>query len=147
MKEKKNFKKRIKNFLLSASIFLLILLFGIIVTFTVFYNKYDLNVSKLTSVNNGIRVYSSSGEDTTLYNTNRSIVEIESLPDYVVQAFIDVEDKRFYDHNGYDLKRIFKAGFVNLTTKSKSQGASTISQQLIKNALLSNEKTYSRKIQ
>lgn len=147
MKRKKTLRKKFKYFLLTASIFALISLLAIIVTFTVFYNKYDLNVSKLTSVNNGIRVYTSAGEDTTLYNTNRSIVEIESLPDYVVQAFIDVEDKRFYSHKGFDLKRILKAGIVNLTTKTKSQGASTISQQLIKNALLTNEKTYSRKIQ
>ncbi len=110
------------------------------------YNKYELDIQKLTSTNNGIRVYSSNGTEHTLYNTNRSVVELESLPNYVPQAFIDVEDKRFYKHNGYDLKRILKAAFVNFTTKSKSQGASTISQQLIKNALLTNKKTYGRKI-
>jgi len=116
------------------------------IVFSTLYNKYQLDINELTSLNNGIKVYSSNGEDTTLYNSNRSIVEIETLPDYVVQAFVDVEDKRFYEHKGFDLKRIAKAGFVNFTTQSKSQGASTISQQLIKNALLSNEKTYSRKI-
>lgn len=147
MKKKTKLKNKFKYFLLIISILILILLFSLFITFGVFYNRYELNINKLTSVNNGIRVYSFSGEDTTLYNTNRSIVEIETLPDYVIQAFIDVEDKRFYNHNGFDLKRIIKAGLVNFTTKSKSQGASTISQQLIKNALLSNEKTYSRKIQ
>ena len=117
MKAKKKFNVKIKRIILTISIFLLILFFGLIVAFTVFYNKYDLNISKLTSVNNGIRVYSSSGEDTTLYNTNRSIIEIENLPDYVVQAFIDAEDKRFYNHKGFDIKRIFSFIYISYYIK------------------------------
>ena len=99
---------------------------------TYFYNKYDLDINKLTQLNNGIKVYSSSMSENTLYNTNRSIVDIDTLPNYVIKAFVDTEDKRFYKHNGYDLKRIVKASFVNFTSKSKSQGASTISQQMKK---------------
>ena len=133
--------------LLTISIMISVLFVSIIGIVTFLYNKYDLNIDKLTSLNNGVKVYSATGNDNTLYNTNRSIVSIEELPDYVLDAFIAIEDKNFYNHNGYDLKRIIKSSFVNLTTQSKSQGASTISQQLIKNALLSNEKTYSRKIQ
>ncbi|MBR6779129.1 MAG: transglycosylase domain-containing protein [Clostridia bacterium] len=135
-----------KKIFLVISMFVCILFVSFAVFVTVVYNKYDLDIEKLTSTNNGIMVYSASGIDNTLYNTNRSIVEIETLPNYVTQAFVDIEDKRFYDHNGYDIKRIAKASLVNLTTKSKSQGASTISQQLIKNALLNNKKTYTRKI-
>ena len=104
-----------------------------------FYNKYDLDIGKLTSVNNGIKVYSANGNDNTLYNTNRSIVEIETLPKHVINAFVSTEDKRFYTHKGYDLKRIIKSSLVNLKNQSKTQGASTISQQLIKNA---RNKTY-----
>ncbi len=118
----------------------------IVAFITIIYNKYDLDIDRLTSVNNGIQVYSSNGADSTLYNTDRSIVKINTLPDYVLDAFVSTEDKRFYSHNGYDVGRIVKASIVNLSTRSKTQGASTISQQLIKNALLSNEKTYSRKI-
>ncbi len=141
-KKKKTFKKVLLVFcLLISSTFLV---FGI--GFTILYNKYDLDVDSLTKMNNGIKVYSASMSETTLYNTDRSIIEIETLPTYVKKAFVDVEDKRFYKHNGFDLKRILKAGAVNLLTNSKSQGASTISQQLVKNALLTNEKTYARKI-
>lgn len=140
-------KNKFKYFVLITAILVVVILTSFFVTFGILYNKYQLNINKLTSLNNGIKVYSYSGEDTTLYNTNRSIIEIETLPDYVVQAFVDVEDKRFYKHNGYDLKRILKAGVVNVKNGSKSQGASTITQQLIKNALLNNNKTYSRKIQ
>ncbi len=146
---KKQTKKRhkfFKRFLICFSVAFLFLFGSAFTYFVVLYNRYDLDINKLTSVNNGIRVYSATGQDNTLYNSNRSIVEIDSLPKYVLNAFVDVEDKRFYSHKGYDLKRIAKAGIVNLTSKSKSQGASTISQQLIKNALLTNEKTYKRKL-
>ena len=142
IKHKKNMKALLIIAIIICLSFLILVIFASII-----YNKYDLDINKLTNLNNGVKVYSSSGIDNTLYNTNRSIVEIESLPEYVKDAFIDIEDKRFYSHNGYDLKRIIKAGLVNLMNQSKSQGASTISQQLIKNALLTNEKTYSRKIQ
>lgn len=144
---KKNKKINFKKVLLIISI-ILVLFFALFMGFICYiYNKYDLDKSKLTSLNNGIIVASAKSDDENLYNTNRSIVEIETLPKYVLDAFVDIEDKRFYTHNGYDIKRIVKAGFVNLKSKNKSQGASTISQQLVKNALLSNEKTYSRKIQ
>lgn len=138
---------RLNKFLLILSITISVLFVSAIGFITMLYNKYDLNVEKLTSLNNGIRVYSSTGNESTLYNTNRSIVDIDELPAYVKDAFISVEDKNFYEHNGYDIKRIIKSAWVNITSRTKSQGASTISQQLIKNALLSNEKTYSRKIQ
>lgn len=144
LKEKR--KINIKKVILIISL-LICALFGVAFGFvTVIYNKYDLDIEQLTSINNGIKVYSANGVDTSLYNTNRSIVEINSIPQHVKNAFVATEDKRFYSHNGYDLKRIFKAGFVNLLSQSKSQGASTISQQLIKNAMLTNEKTYTRKI-
>ena len=142
LKQKKSMK-----ILLIIAIIICFLFVAFAICITIIYNKYDLDINKLTNLNNGVKVYSSSGIDNTLYNTNRSVIEIESLPEYVKNAFIDIEDKRFYSHNGYDLKRIIKAGVVNILNQSKSQGASTISQQLIKNALLSNEKTYSRKIQ
>lgn len=137
---------KLKKILLSLSILVSVLFVSIVGFITILWNKYDLDVDKLTSLNNGVKVYSATGNDNTLYNTNRSIVDIDELPEYVKDAFIAIEDKNFYSHNGYDIKRIIKSSFVNLTTQSKSQGASTISQQLIKNALLTNEKTYSRKV-
>lgn len=138
-------KKGIKRFFIVLSILILLLFLTFIITINYLFNKYRLDIDELTSINNGIKV-SSSINDNSLFNTNRSIVQIEELPDFVLDAFVNAEDKRFYSHNGYDLKRIIKAGLVNIVSKSKSQGASTISQQLIKNALLSNEKTYGRKI-
>ncbi len=143
----KNKKGKFKKFLLILSILITFLFLSLSFCVIIIYNKYDLNTQKLTSLNNGIKVYSATGGDNTMYNTNRSIIEIETLPKHVKNAFISIEDKRFYSHSGYDVKRILKSLLVNFSNQSKSQGASTISQQLVKNALLSNEKTYSRKIE
>ena len=77
---------------------------------------------------------------------NRVMVSIRSMPEMLQHAFVAVEDARFYTHNGIDLKRIVGA-FVSNLTSSSTQGGSTITQQLIKNTLLSSEQSYKRKIQ
>ena len=77
---------------------------------------------------------------------NRIVVPLSAVPQRLRNAFIAVEDARFYSHSGVDLKRIVGAFVANLTT-SGTQGGSTITQQLIKNTLLSPEQSYKRKIQ
>jgi 1A family penicillin-binding protein len=76
---------------------------------------------------------------------NRTIVNLNELPPYLSQATIAIEDKNFYHHPGFDPVAIARAIYINHTT-SGTQGASTITQQLIKNSMLSPEKTYQRKI-
>ena len=65
---------------------------------------------------------------------NRVWVSLEDLPSYVPQAFVAAEDSRFYSHHGVDVRRIFGALLHDAATLSLSQGASTITQQLIKPA-------------
>ena len=77
----------------------------------------------------------------------RSSVRLSEVPDGVIAAFLTAEDQRFYSHSGVDVKRIFGALWHDLTTLSLEQGASTITQQLIKLTHLSSEKTLSRKVQ
>ena len=77
---------------------------------------------------------------------NRIMVSIDAMPQLLRNAFVAVEDARFYTHSGVDLKRIIGA-FVNNLSSSGTQGGSTITQQLIKNTLLSSEQSYKRKIQ
>ncbi len=93
-------------------------------------------------------IYDVNGELITEYKgiENRVMVSIEAMPKYLQQAFVAVEDARFYTHTGVDLKRIVGA-FVSNLTSSSTQGGSTITQQLIKNTLLSSEQSYKRKIQ
>jgi len=78
-------------------------------------------------------------------NENRIPIKIADLPDYVIQATIAIEDKSFYSHHGLDLRGLLRAGFNNFSG-GDIQGGSTITQQLVKNALLSKEKTLQRKI-
>ena len=77
----------------------------------------------------------------------REFIEIEKIPKNVKDAVLSVEDTRFYSHIGIDPKRLIKALIVNLTSNSAKEGASTISQQVIKGSLLSSKKTLERKIQ
>lgn len=93
-------------------------------------------------------IYDANGNLITEYKgiENRVMVSIEAMPKYLQQAFVAVEDARFYTHSGVDLKRIVGA-FVSNLTSSSTQGGSTITQQLIKNTLLSSEQSYKRKIQ
>jgi len=72
---------------------------------------------------------------------------LEDMPDYVPAAFLAIEDERFYQHTGIDRKAIFRAFFENTKAGRKVQGASTLTQQLVKNMVLTPEKTYRRKFQ
>lgn len=66
--------------------------------------------------------------------SNRVWVDIEKIPEHVRDAFIDIEDERFYEHNGIDLKGIIRAGVKGIASGfKKTEGASTITQQLLKN--------------
>ena len=84
--------------------------------------------------------------DISLKNANRSIDGAE-LPAHVRQAFLAAEDKNFYRHHGLDYKGMARALFKNLRAHAFRQGASTISQQLVKNTHLTGEKTIRRKLQ
>lgn len=106
--------------------------------------KFDKE--KLIAVNQEIVVYNDDNIELKNTISNKSIVKIEDVPNHVVNAFISIEDKDFFKHNGLNYKRIAKAMFNNLKSFSFKEGASTISQQLIKNTHLTNEKTIKRKV-
>jgi len=78
-------------------------------------------------------------------NQNRTVVPLENVPKRLQQATIAIEDQEFYHHHGFDLKGIARALYIDITRKGL-QGGSTITQQLIKSALLTPEPTISRKV-
>ncbi len=96
------------------------------------------------------RIYSSDGLLLkSFYVEERIFIPIEIIPNKVKQAFISAEDKNFYNHMGIDLLAIFRALITNLNSYSSNKrmvGASTITQQVVKNLLLTNEISYKRKI-
>ena len=77
---------------------------------------------------------------------NRQPVTLDKIPELVQQAILDVEDDRFWDHGGVDLRSTLRAVRANVNAGSVQQGGSTITQQLVKNALLTPERSVSRKV-
>lgn len=95
-------------------------------------------------------IYDSRGKIVTRIHgdENRIPVDIDDLPKHLLDAVVAIEDDRFYHHPGFDLKAIARAAYVNLTRKKTLQGGSTITQQLVRNAILKNpQRTYARKVQ
>ena len=74
-------------------------------------------------------------------------LKLGQMPSYVGDAFLAIEDERFYEHAGVDNKAILRALFENTRAGEKTQGGSTLTQQLVKNIVLSPEKSYRRKFQ
>ena len=111
------------------------------------WNKVKLDDLGKLYPNGNTRIYDNKGNIiANLSKTYNSYSSFESIPDVVINAFISIEDSRFFTHNGLDYEGIIRSIIANLKDKSYSQGASTITQQLVKNIYLSNEKTLDRKI-
>jgi len=157
------FKPRLKkpNFILSALInavrllVLLVLLCGLAVGGAVLgiakgymETAPTLDLALLDAQDKTSFLYDAQGNVITDYKgtENRIMVNISLMPENLRNAFVAVEDARFYTHSGIDVKRII-GSFVQNFVSGSQQGGSTITQQLIKNTVLSNELSYKRKIQ
>lgn len=79
-------------------------------------------------------------------NNKQTYVTLDKISDYVIDAFISIEDKRFYNHQGVDFIRIGGAIISDIKNQEFVEGASTITQQYVKNLYLSNDKTIERKL-
>ncbi len=121
---------------------------SLILTFFIITKDAVLDESKLINPNQNILIYDKDGNEITSASTsgNRKNVSLSSLDKNTVNAFIASEDRTFYTHNGLNYKRMLKAFYTNIVSRSFKEGASTISQQLIKNTHLSQEKTIKRKL-
>ncbi len=152
-KSKRGYKKRpilfITRFLKLPKKFILS---GIIIAFLIFsfwllrgfpspsrLNSNEFPSSSLVYDRNGKLLYEIYAEK------NRTPVKISDLPDYLQWATVSSEDKNFYRHHGFDFGGILRATY-NIVFHQTLQGGSTITQQLVKNALLSPERTVRRKI-
>lgn len=94
------------------------------------------------------KFYDKDGQFIHEYGTeHRTKISYDQIPKQLEEAILATEDNRFYEHQGVDLLRTAKAIFVNVTGEFGSQGASTITQQVIKNSFLTPEKTIKRKVQ
>ena len=131
----KNIKKIIKISII-LSIVLIISYYGLY-----FYasttNKLDINSAS------GYYMYDNNNE---LIDDSYEWVKLENISKYLIDATISIEDKNFYKHKGFDFFRIIKSLYINISNRKTLQGASTISQQLVKNLFLDFDKTWKRKI-
>ena len=132
-------------------------IFGLISIFIFFYTlwRYSSELPSYEKIveykpNLSSRIYSSDGFLLkSFYTEERIFIPVDRIPQNIKYAFLASEDKNFYNHYGVDIIAIFRAfltNIININSNKRVVGASTITQQVVKNLLLSNELSYSRKI-
>lgn len=143
-------KKFIKVTLIIFFILLLATLVGLGFYISSIYinaRAMKLNEDILSSPYISVQVYDKENKPLKEDNEiNRNFAKIDELSADTKNAFISIEDKSFYSHHGVNYKRIAKAMLNNIKSRSLKEGASTITQQLVKNTQLTSEKTFERKI-
>lgn len=146
-----SFLKSIK-FKIIKCVLIILIVFLIVLASTFAYYAKDLpNPNKIISrsIAQSTKIYDRTGE-TLLYEISgeqkRTLIELESVPDYAIWATISIEDKNFYKHGGISLWGIVRGQIMPRLQGKRAQGGSTLTQQLVKNAILTNERKISRKI-
>lgn len=143
----------IKNFKALAMLFLWLFVIGsiLLLSFFLYLQRTlpDPESIATRKVGESTKIYDSTGE-VLLYDIHgeekRTIIPWEEMPETIKEATLASEDSDFYSHKGLDLRGIARAFFKDIINLGVSQGGSTITQQLVKKALLGDERTISRKI-
>ncbi|RKL67547.1 penicillin-binding protein [Salipaludibacillus neizhouensis] len=144
-KKRGTFKKIFVALVVMAGVMMIV---GAITVFAIFSNAPELDEELLTLSQNPDIMDMNDETVTNLEAAeNRQSADIEDMPPVLLDAVISVEDVRFYDHFGVDLRRIGGAVLANITGGFGSEGASTITQQVVKNLFLDFDKTITRKLQ
>ena len=140
--------KNIFVLLLSISLLTVIVIFGILWTFSNSIPDYKFLKNYKPPVSS--KMYSGDGDLVADFSKEKRIfVPYSAIPSNVINAFLSAEDKNFFTHPGVDAKGVLRATFNNITnlmTSKRLEGASTITQQVAKNFLLTNEVSINRKI-
>ncbi len=119
---------------------------GLVVLIGLYFYASLLPKLELRSANS-FQIFDSSNKLITQGSSSESWTKLEDISKYLIDATISVEDKNFYKHQGFDYLRIIKAMYINIKNKNITQGASTISQQYVKNLYLDFGQTWKRKIE
>ncbi len=144
--KKKSFS--LKKFLLCIVIALVVIVFGVGCGLIAVGINGDKDVSDIHPPASSQILDANGTLITNIHATeNRTIVDLNKIPKNLQNAFISVEDNRFYEHSGIDPRGIVRAIYSNFTQGEVAEGGSTITQQLAKNAFLSQDRTFKRKIQ
>lgn len=151
-KKPKKSKSKLKKFLKTSLFIVVFLILTLGVTaagygIAIIRSTPPINVDLVKSVSQGAIFYDKNGEknDNLKTGIDREQVKSEDIPKELKDAFVSIEDERFYEHQGIDVKRIFGALIHDIeyfiTRKGGLHGASTMTQQLLKNTILLNEKS------
>ena len=143
--------KFLKNILIISLSFLLLLSILIFAVLWTYSNKIpDYKFLKNYKPPVSSKVYSGNGEMVADFSREKRIfVPYNSIPENVINSFLSAEDKNFFSHPGIDAKGVLRAVFnniFNIISSKRLEGASTITQQVAKNFLLTNEVSFNRKI-
>ena len=142
---------RIIKFLIALSVWLFVVGLIIFLSYFIYIQRTLPDPESIVSrkVGESTKIYDSTGE-ILLYDIHgeeiRTIVPWNQISDYVKEATLASEDSDFYKHRGIDFWGVARAFLQNLKEGGISQGGSTITQQLVKKAILGDERTFSRKI-
>lgn len=135
-----------KRVALLCTLVLLVLVTGFVYIPTVHTAQAaTVNKKELVAVLDFPTFFDIEGKPIEQFNNTIKTATLLELSPHTVQAFLSIEDKTFYKHNGMNYKRVVGAMVNNVKAKRLKEGASTISQQLVKNTYLTNEKTFKRK--
>ncbi|MEX0934038.1 MAG: transglycosylase domain-containing protein [Candidatus Paceibacterota bacterium] len=135
-------------------IFLLVISLGIFISGGVLlwvssFEVPDLKTFDERKINQSTKIYDRTGE-VLLYDIHkdiqRTVIPFDIMSRHIKNATVAIEDAEFYEHRGIKISAIFRAILVNLSAGEYSQGGSTITQQVVKNSLLTTEKTITRKL-
>lgn len=142
---KKKFFKEVFFILLSLGF----VAFALLITWLATIQLPDFNNFENRNIINSTKIYDRTGK-IVLYNIHdnvrRTAIDIKDMSPYIQKASISIEDAHFYEHSGFRPTSFIRAMLANITSGGYSQGGSTINQQVVKNALLTREKTISRKL-
>jgi 1A family penicillin-binding protein len=108
----------------------------------------DAALSRIGEMDQATAVYDASDALAfTIFKEQRIEVPLAEMSPHLVKALIATEDQRFYEHHGFDIRRMISAALANVRHRRAAQGASTITQQLARQSFLTPEKTFHRKLQ
>jgi penicillin-binding protein 1A len=144
--------KFISKILKNSSLSLMSMIFTGLIVFGGFYfyiliHLPDVRQLKDMSIQLPLRIYAADGKLIAEYGEKKRIpVKLEDVPKQLVNAILDTEDQRFYEHRGVDFWSLLRASVAYIKTGRKSQGASTITMQVARDYFFNRQKTFGRKI-
>ncbi len=149
-RHKKPINKTLKRLLLLGVICFILFSIYVLVAFA-WYSRDLPDPNKVIerNISQSTKIYDRTGEH-LLYDVHgdekRTLVKLEDIPDMIKWATISAEDKNFYEHHGFSPLAIFKGAVIDPLMGKRARGGSTLTQQFVKNSLLTNERSISRKI-